>query len=1363
MTRAIATLLITTVSALADIDSGGGQTSIGSELNASSIGSPLGTGQYSLGNELNRTGLIETLYPGNFLNSGLVAYYPFNGNAEDESGNDNDGTVNGATLTTDRNGNADSAYYFNGGNDISVPDNPALSFGSGDMSVSIWYKFDGGFRPTQLIGQVEADPQGGKWLIITQGQNWLFHSQHGNNWLAPVPIVQNEDWHHLVYVKQANRYISYLDGSYVTHSESQPAIPLPDPTGNLYIGRGEGDPLRGSLDDVRIYNRGLSAEEVSELYDPEGPEPELTLEIAALTNGSVSGGGTYRPGTTATLEASPSLGYVFTGWSGDASGSDNPLAIVMDGDQTVGATFAQDTRDPDQDGLSTYQELVVHGTDPDNADSDGDGVDDDVELADQTDPNDPNDYNFLNSGLVAYYPFNGNADDESGNGNDGTVNGATLTTDRNGEAGSAYDFGGPAGEIVAPLPSGLAAAQPFTASLWVKVTSNQEDAWLISFGTGTRNRAFHISLNDTSPDSGFGYGFWEWAVTGNGSEPSYQPIINKWTHYTVIMSGPTLSAFVDGQMLGDPISISGANIDTAGHLTIGAILPNSHQAFDGSIDDIRIYDRALSDAEVSELYELERVSNYTLEIAALSNGSVSGGGTYQQGTTATLEASPSLGYLFTGWSGDASGTDNPLVIVMDGDRSVGATFAQDERDPDQDGLSNYHELVVHGTDPDNADSDGDGFDDGLEIAENSDPNGTGNYPTRVLTVTNPTNGTVTGGGAYGLGTVATLEASAALGYLFTGWSGDGSGNDNPLALVMDGNQTVGATFAQDTRDPDQDGLSNYQELVLHGTDPGNADSDGDGFNDGLEIAENSDPNAAQDYPIRVLTVSTPDNGTVTGGGTYGFLNEATLEASPALGYLFTGWSGDASGTDNPLVIVMDGNQTVGAVFGQDARDPDQDGLSNYQELVLHGTDPDNADSDGDEFIDGLEISENTDPNAAQDYPTRVLTVSTPDNGTVTGGGIYGLGRGAVLEASPAPGYVFTAWTGDASGNNNPLALVMYENQTVGAVFGQDARDPDQDGLSNYQELVVHGTDPDNADSDGDGFNDGLEISEDTNPNAAHSYPSRVLTVSNTSNGTVAGAGPYRLGTDATLEASAALGYLFAGWTGDGSGTDNPLVIVMDGDRSVGATFAQDERDPDQDGLSTYRELVLHRTDPNDPDSDGDGFNDGLEISENSDPTDPQSYPTRVLTVSTPDNGTVTGGGTYGFLNEATLEAIPDPGYVFTSWTGDGSGTDNPLTIVMDGNQTVGAIFTQEIRDPEARLVKVTFNEDLTAANLFLEWLTPGELYHVTGSVDGEEFFHFHDSEFTADARDLEVVQPVDVAFRRKLLLRVMEGPIPQDP
>jgi hypothetical protein len=76
------------------------------------------------------------------INTGLVAYYPFNGNANDQSGNGNHGTVFEATLTTDRFGNDNSAYSFDGVNDyISVNDTPELSGGSPLVkTVSIWFK-----------------------------------------------------------------------------------------------------------------------------------------------------------------------------------------------------------------------------------------------------------------------------------------------------------------------------------------------------------------------------------------------------------------------------------------------------------------------------------------------------------------------------------------------------------------------------------------------------------------------------------------------------------------------------------------------------------------------------------------------------------------------------------------------------------------------------------------------------------------------------------------------------------------------------------------------------------------------------------------------------------------------------------------------------------------------------------------------------------------------------------------------------------------------------------------------------------------------------------------------------------------------
>ncbi|OAD18767.1 LamG domain protein jellyroll fold domain protein [Candidatus Thiomargarita nelsonii] len=73
------------------------------------------------------------------LNDGLVAYYPFDGNAQDESGNGNNGTVHGAILTEDRFGNVESAYRFDGTNSfIEVMDTPALRLNNTDFTVSAW-------------------------------------------------------------------------------------------------------------------------------------------------------------------------------------------------------------------------------------------------------------------------------------------------------------------------------------------------------------------------------------------------------------------------------------------------------------------------------------------------------------------------------------------------------------------------------------------------------------------------------------------------------------------------------------------------------------------------------------------------------------------------------------------------------------------------------------------------------------------------------------------------------------------------------------------------------------------------------------------------------------------------------------------------------------------------------------------------------------------------------------------------------------------------------------------------------------------------------------------------------------------------
>ena len=187
---------------------------------------------------------------------------------------------------------------------------------------------------------------------------------------------------------------------------------------------------------------------------------------------------------------------------------------------------------------------------------------------------------------------------------------------------------------------------------------------------------------------------------------------------------------------------------------------------------------------------------------------------------------------------------------------------------------------------------------------------------------------------------------------------------------MDGNKAIGATFTKDTADTDGDGFSNYDELVVHETDPADANN----------------------YPIRTLTAEESTNGSIASTDSHKLGANTTVTATPDLGYLFTAWTGDASGSDNPLTITMDGNKAIGATFTKDTADTDGDGFSNYDELVVHETDP--AD--------------------ANNYPIRTLTAEESTNGSITSTDSHKLGANTTVTATPDLGYLFTAWTGDAS-------------------------------------------------------------------------------------------------------------------------------------------------------------------------------------------------------------------------------------------------------------------------------------------------------------------------------------------------------------
>lgn len=194
----------------------------------------------------------------------------------------------------------------------------------------------------------------------------------------------------------------------------------------------------------------------------------------------------------------------------------------------------------------------------------------------------------LNNGLVAYYPFNGNASDESGNGYNGVVNGATLTADRFGNPNSAYNFDGPSGNAIT---TSLVPPNIFSISLWYKANTTQ------------LQNAGIASTYSTSLYNGFYYphgGSLE-AIRSDGNVVHLMPHadVDTWINLVIVSDGTQIRVYKNGSLI---LSFSGTTTH-ADTLILGSSRFNG-KYFTGIIDDVRIYNRALLEFEIQQLFNL---------------------------------------------------------------------------------------------------------------------------------------------------------------------------------------------------------------------------------------------------------------------------------------------------------------------------------------------------------------------------------------------------------------------------------------------------------------------------------------------------------------------------------------------------------------------------------------------------------------------------------------------------------------------------------------------------------------------------------------------------------------------------------------
>jgi hypothetical protein len=226
------------------------------------------------------------------LSKGLVAHFPFNGNANDASGNNNNGKVTGARLSPDMEGKANSAYYFDGKSYITVPNHPSLNFGNA-MSSFAWIKLDNAENDQKILSKAfPFQYQGGYLLGVDKSQVYpeVFDNFNQRVGGKKGPAISSNSWHFVGFTFSSSKLKYFADGKLIFETQISSGS-ISNNQADLMIGTNSWEKppknlsVKGIIDEIRIYNRELSENEVKSLYGLYAGEtlktPVISWEIPA--------------------------------------------------------------------------------------------------------------------------------------------------------------------------------------------------------------------------------------------------------------------------------------------------------------------------------------------------------------------------------------------------------------------------------------------------------------------------------------------------------------------------------------------------------------------------------------------------------------------------------------------------------------------------------------------------------------------------------------------------------------------------------------------------------------------------------------------------------------------------------------------------------------------------------------------------------------------------------------------------------------------------------------------------------------------------------------------------------------------------
>ncbi|MFN2396930.1 MAG: malectin domain-containing carbohydrate-binding protein, partial [Bacteroidales bacterium] len=562
----------------------------------------------------------------------------------------------------------------------------------------------------------------------------------------------------------------------------------------------------------------------------------------------------FLQGSEVVVTAIGNLGYGFHSWGGDLSGNENPAKIIMDGDKTISADFVE---------VPTYTLTLNTEYGSVALNPPGGEYNPGTEVTLTPEPN------------PGYYFGQWFGDVE------GSENPATITMDKNKTVDARFVFAG-FGKVSSAINFG---GSDYEATDGTSFTGNQDGNKYSTTSdiSGTEDDQLYQTER-------FGSNFSIDLPVENGA---YQVTLMFAEIYHSSAGNRVFNVSIEGKQVIN-------NLDIYAKAGKNAAYNETHEV---TISDGEINIAFTTVSDNAKISAIKIVSDtFEGETFALTtdglNGTIEAGsaeGSYPAGSNVVLTATPDPGYKFDGWSGDLSGTENPVTLYMNSDKNISATFVETtwytlatsavngsiSVTPGK-GIYGYTEgTVVSLTASPDAGYYFTGWAGDLEgvdkaaatILMDADKNVIANFEKKQFYTlsTSAANGSIAlnpAGGYYEEGTLVNVTAIPNSGYTFSGWQGDLSGIENPVTIVMDTDKNILAKFSN----------PNALKLTIIAV------------NGSVQATPNLDS-----YPkgASVILVATPDDG-----------------------YQFTGWEGDLTGSSNPVGFLINHDKDITAVFSK---------------------------------------------------------------------------------------------------------------------------------------------------------------------------------------------------------------------------------------------------------------------------------------------------------------------------------------------------------------------------------------------------------------------------------------------------------------